>query len=81
MSRLTIKILALLLGFLLCTPALAAEEEEMEKLLEEESEEDLDELLEDNYKEDNFENEDELKKLNSSLKIADNQYGDSDEES
>ena len=60
---------------------LAAEEEEMEKMLEEESEEDLDELLDDNYEEDNYENEDELKKPSSSLKVADDEYGDSDGES
>lgn len=60
---------------------LAAEEEEMEKMLEEESEEDLDELLDDNYEEDNYENEGELKKLDSSLKVADDEYSDSDGES
>lgn len=59
---------------------LAAEEEEMEKLLGEESGENLDELLDDNYEEDNYENEGELKKPNSSLKIADDEYGDASEE-
>ena len=57
---------------------LAAEEEE--NLLEEKSEEDLDELLEDGYEEDNLEDKEELKKLDSSLKIADGEYGEADED-
>jgi len=59
---------------------LAAEEEKMEKLIEAESEENLDELLEDDFEEDDFEEGEGLKKLDSSLKIADDEYGDSEEE-
>lgn len=59
---------------------LAAEEEEMEKMLEEESEENLDELLDDEYEEEDFEEGEGLKKIDSSLKIADDEYGDSEEE-
>ena len=60
---------------------LAAEEEEMETLLEKKSEEDLDELLEDGYEEDNLEDKEGLKKLDSSLKIANGEYGEADEDS
>ena len=59
---------------------LAAEEEEAQKLLEQESEKDLDELLEDDYDEDDLEGKEGLKKLKSSLKIADSEYGGLDEE-
>ena len=59
---------------------LAAEEEAMEHLLEEESEKDLDDLLADDFEGDNLNNGQGLKKLNSSLKIADNDYGDANEE-
>ncbi len=59
---------------------LAAEEEKMEKRLEEEAGQDLDELLEDDYKQDDLEDKTGLKQLNSSLKIADGEYGDADEE-
>ena len=59
---------------------LAAEEEAMEELLEEESDKDLDELLEDDYEGNDLDNEEGLKKLNSSLKIADDDYGDAGEE-
>jgi len=41
--------------------------------------EDIDDLLEEDYDEE-YENKDAIKKLNSSLKIADNEYGDVDEE-
>ncbi len=59
---------------------LAAEEEKMEKRLEEEADQDLDELLEDDYQQDDLEDKTGLKQLNSSLKIADGEYGDADEE-
>ena len=59
---------------------LAAEEEETSNLMEEEVEEDLDNLLEDDYEEDDLDDKEGLKKLNSSLKIADDEFGDSDEE-
>ena len=59
---------------------LAAEEEAAENLVEEEAEEDLDELLEDGYEEDNLDDKEGLKKLDSSLKIADEDFGDADEE-
>ena len=59
---------------------LAAEEEEVENLPEQKSAEDLDELLEDDYEEDNLEGNEELKKLDSSLKIADGEYGEADED-
>ena len=59
---------------------LAAEEEALENLAEEESDKDLDDLLEDDFEGDNLNNEERLKKLNSSLKIADNDYGDANEE-
>ena len=52
----------------------------MEKLLEEESEENLDNLLGDDFEEEDFEEGEGLKKLNSTLKIADDEYGDSEEE-
>ena len=45
-----------------------------------EPEEDMDELLEDDFESD-YENEDQPKKLDSSLKIADDEYGDVNEES
>jgi len=41
--------------------------------------EDIDELLEEDY-DDEYENKDAIKKLNSSLKVADNEYGDVDED-
>ena len=41
--------------------------------------EDIDDLLEEDYDEE-YENKDAIKKLNSSLKIADNEYGDVDED-
>ena len=53
----------------------------MANLLKKEAEEDLDELLEDEYEEDNLEGKEELKKLDSSLKIAGDEYGEADEES
>jgi hypothetical protein len=59
---------------------LTAEEEAMENLPQEASDKDLDDLLEDDFEEDNLNNEEGLKKLNSSLKIADNDYGDANEE-
>ena len=59
---------------------LAAEEEEMETLLAEESKKDLDDLLEDDFEGDDNDDKEGLKKLNSSLKIADNDYGDTDGE-
>jgi hypothetical protein len=40
---------------------------------------DIDDLLEEDYDED-YENKDAIKKLNSSLKVADNEYGDVDED-
>ena len=46
----------------------------------EEQDEEMDELLEDDFESD-YEDKDPLKKLNSSLKIADNEYGDTNEES
>jgi hypothetical protein len=48
--------------------------------LVEEPDEDMDELLEDDFESD-YENEDQPKKLDSSLKIADDEYGDVNEES
>ncbi len=59
---------------------LAAEEEAMEKPVEVESEKDLDDLLEDDFEGENLNNEEGVKKLNSSLKIADNEYGDTEGE-
>jgi hypothetical protein len=59
---------------------LAAEEAAAEDLPEEEAEEDLDELLDDGYEEDELDDKEGLKKLNSSLKIADDEFGDADEE-
>ena len=59
---------------------LAAGVEEAEDLQEEESEKDLDELLEDDFEGDDLEDEEGLKKLNSSLKIADDEYGDAEGE-
>jgi hypothetical protein len=59
---------------------LAAEEEAAEDIPEEEAEEDLDELLDDGYEEDDLDDKEGLKKLNSSLKIADDEFGDADEE-
>jgi hypothetical protein len=59
---------------------LAAEEEAMENLPEEESDKDLDDLLEDDFEGDNLNNGQGMKKLNSSLKIADNDYGDANGE-
>jgi len=41
--------------------------------------EDIDDLLEEDY-DDGYENKDAIKKLNSSLKVADNEYGDVDED-
>jgi hypothetical protein len=41
--------------------------------------EDIDDLLEEDYTED-YENKDAINKLNSSLKVADNEYGDVDED-
>ena len=41
--------------------------------------EDIDDLLEEDYDEE-YENKDAIKKLNSSLKVADNEYGDVDED-
>jgi hypothetical protein len=46
----------------------------------EEQDEEVDELLEDDFESD-YEDKDPLKKLNSSLKIADDEYGDTNEES
>jgi len=46
----------------------------------EEQDEEMDELLEDDFESD-YEDKDPLKKLNSSLKIADDEYGDTNEES
>ena len=57
---------------------LSAEEEAMENPVEEGSEKDLDDLLEDDFEGENLTNEEGLKKLNSSLKIADNDYGDAE---
>ncbi len=45
-----------------------------------EQDEEEDELLEDDFESD-YEDKDQLKKLNSSLKIADDEYGDTNEES
>ena len=45
-----------------------------------EQDEEMDELLEDDFESD-YEDKDPLKKLNSSLKIADDEYGDTNEES
>ncbi|KPJ77017.1 MAG: hypothetical protein AMJ54_09645 [Deltaproteobacteria bacterium SG8_13] len=59
---------------------LAAEEEEMESLVEEESDGDLDELLEDDYEDGDLDDKEGLKKLNSSLKVADDEYGEADGE-
>ena len=60
---------------------LAAEGENSEDFSEEETEEDLDDLLEDGYEEDDLDDDKEgLKKLNSSLKIADDDFGDADED-
>jgi hypothetical protein len=47
---------------------------------DEKQDEEMDELLEDDFESD-YENEDHPKKLDSSLKIADDEYGDTDEES
>lgn len=58
---------------------LEREAEESEKELEEESG-DLDELLEDNFEED-FEDKPDINKIDSSLKIADEDLGDGDDES
>ena len=58
-------------------------EEPVEEPIEEpveESEEELDDLLEDDFEAD-YEDEDPPKKLDSSLKIADDDYGDVNEES
>ena len=55
------------------------EPEENEEPVEEQGEE-MDDLLEDDFESD-YENEDPPKKLNSSLKIADDEYGDTDGES
>ena len=46
----------------------------------EEPDEEMDELLEDDFESD-YENESQTKKLDSSLKIADDEYGDTDGES
>jgi len=46
----------------------------------EEPDEEMDELLEDDFESD-YEDEDQPKKLDSSLKIADDEYGDTSEES
>ena len=46
----------------------------------EEPDEEMDELLEDDFESD-YENQSQPKKLNSSLKIADDEYGDTDGES
>ncbi len=46
----------------------------------EEQDEEMDELLEDDFESD-YEDKDPLKKLNSSLKIEDDEYGDTNEES
>ena len=59
---------------------LAAEEEAMENLLEEETDKDLDDVLADDIEGDNLNNAQGLKNLNSSLKIADNAYGDANGE-
>jgi hypothetical protein len=48
---------------------------------DEEQDEDMDELLEDDFESDFDENDDQIKKLDSSLKIADDDYGDTTDES
>jgi len=52
-----------------------ADKEELEK-----DSEDLDEVLEDDF-ESGYEDKEQLKKMGSSLKIADDDYGDGNEES
>jgi hypothetical protein len=47
---------------------------------DEDQDEELDDLLQDDFESD-YEDEDPPKKMNSSLKIADDEYGDSDDES
>ena len=48
---------------------------------EDEQDEDMDELLEDDFESDFDENDDQIKKLDSSLKIADDDFGDTTDES
>jgi hypothetical protein len=57
---------------------LGQEEIELKEGLGDDSE-DINDLLEEDYDEE-YENKDAIKKLNSSLKIADNEYGDVDED-
>ena len=55
------------------------EEIEMEQALEEEAD-DIDDLLSEDDFEEEFESKDDIKKINTSLKVADDEYGDLDEE-
>ena len=48
---------------------------------DEEPDEDMDDLIEDDFESDFEEDDDQLKKLDSSLKIADDEYGDTNDES
>ncbi len=48
---------------------------------DDEQDEDVDELLEDDFEQDFDENDNQIKKLDSSLKIADDDYGDTPDES
>ena len=48
---------------------------------DDEQDEDMDELLEDDFESDFDENDDQIKKIDSSLKIADDDFGDTPDES
>jgi hypothetical protein len=48
---------------------------------DDEQDEEMDELLEDDFESDFDENDNQIKKLDSSLKIADDEYGDTNDES
>jgi hypothetical protein len=56
-------------------PKVKADEEQVEK-----DSEDLDDVLEEDF-ESEYEDEEQIKKMDSSLKISDDEYGDADEES
>jgi len=56
-------------------PKIEADEEQVEK-----DSEDLDDVLEEDF-ESEYEDEEQIKKMDSSLKISDDEYGDADEES
>ena len=60
---------------------LAADEQEPEKPVKKEVESDLEDLLEEDHEPDDLEDKEGLKKMNSSLKVAGDEYGDTDGDS